>query len=518
MRAKSPALTLAVMALTLVLLVSFSPASAGEAYFGQPAKYVFLFIGDGMGAPQRAAAEFYRSAVIKKNEVGPTKLAMSYFPAQGMTSTHSINSIITDSAASATSLATGYKTKSGVIAMDPAGKTAYKPLSTMAKEKGMKVGIVSSVSIDHATPACFYANAPSRRQYYRIAKQLTESDFDYFGGGGIKSPTGKKGKKPDLYEAARKNGFKTVFFGEDLAAAKPGERVLAVNAWLQDSSALPYDIDRGKDDISLAEFTKHGIRLLDNPKGFFMMVEGGKIDWACHANDAAAAIGDTLAFDAAIQEAVRFYEKHPSETLIVVTGDHECGGMTIGFAGTKYATFFDKLKNQQGSYKAFDGVLKAHLKEYGQGSRFEAVMPVITTYFGLVDLPKEKIEALKAKAKAGDKAAASELAMALTEREKENLRQAFLETRMNKKVRAKDEQTYILYGGYTPLTMALTHTLNNKAGIAWTSYSHTGVPVPTAALGLAHSMFNGFYDNTAIFTKLAAIMKVGPAGKMAQAN
>ena len=90
---------------------------------------------------------------------------------------------------------------------------------------------------------------------------------------------------------------------------------------------------------TLAEYTAKAIEMLDNPDGFFMMVEGGKIDWACHANDIAAVIHDVLALDAAIAEAVKFYEKHPDETLILVTNDHETGGLSIGYAATKYRRF-----------------------------------------------------------------------------------------------------------------------------------------------------------------------------------
>ena len=269
------------------------PLKSLPAYNGKPAKYVFFFIGDGMANPQRASAEVFLQAVQKPEEVGMTKLAMSQFPAQGMTTTFSLNAIITDSAASGTALACGYKTNSGVISMDPAGKVKYKTLAMLAKERGMKVGVVSSVSIDHATPATFYANEPTRKNYYNIAKQMCESPFDYFAGGGIMNPDGKKHDQPNLYDLAREKGFATVFVRDQFEDLKPGQRVMAFNAYLDGSSALPYEIDRDRSDVSLAEFTALGIRLLDNPGGFFMMVEGGKIDWACHANDAGAAIHDT---------------------------------------------------------------------------------------------------------------------------------------------------------------------------------------------------------------------------------
>ncbi len=508
-------LGLAILAALAVVLVQGSaladPLKSLPAYNGKPAKYVFFFIGDGMANPQRASAEVYLQAVQKPGEVGMTKLAMSRFPAQGMTSTYSLNAVITDSAASGTALACGYKTKSGVISMDPAGKVKYKTIAALAKERGMKVGIISSVDIDHATPATFYANEPTRKNYYNIPKQMCESDFDYFAGGGIKRPEGKKHDQPNLYDLAREKGFATVFVREQFEDLKPGRRVMAFNAYLDNSGALPYEIDRDKSDISLAEFTELGIRLLDNPDGFFMMIEGGKIDWACHANDAGAAIHDTLAFDKAVQAALKFYEKHPSETLIVVTGDHECGGMTIGFAGTKYASFFDKLKNQNLSYQEFEVKLADWKKANKKDPSFEKVMPLVERHFGLRVVSKDELKILKAKAKDGDKEAKISLAMALSEREQAVLETALAQSMLDNKVRSKDEYTYLLYGGYDPFTMALTHTLNNKAGIAWTSFSHTGVPVPTSAIGLGNQLFNGYYDNVDVFKKTAAIMGLGQA-------
>ncbi len=486
-----------------------NPLEKIPKYQGKPAKYVFLFIGDGMASAQRASAEVYLQAVRKPGVVGLTKLAMSRFPAQGMTSTYSLNAIITDSAASGTALACGYKTKSGVISMDPAGKTRYKTIAAMAKEKGMRVGIVSSVDIDHATPATFYANEPTRNNYYNIAKQMCESPFDYFAGGGIKYPQGKKHNKPDLYELAREKGFRTVFVREKFNELKPGKRTMVFNAYLDRSGAMPYELDRSESDISLAEFTRLGIRLLDNKNGFFMMVEGGKIDWACHANDAGAAIHDTLVFDQAVQEALKFYEKHPSETLIVVTGDHECGGMSIGFAGTKYASFFDKLRHQNVSYQEFGFKLAAWKKAHQEDPSLEKIIPLVEESFGLTLKSKEELKVLRARAEKGDKQAKLALAMALSDREQAVLETALSQSMLTKKVRSKDEYTYLLYGGYDPFIMALTHTLNNKAGIAWTSFSHTGVPVPTSAIGRGSPMFNGYYDNVDIFKRLVAIMGIG---------
>lgn len=225
------------LVMALVLLVS------SQALAAQGAKYVFLFIGDGMALPQINAAEVYLQAV-NEGKPGLQKLHLTQMPAQGLTTTYSANAFITDSAAAATALACGYKTNSGVIAMDPAKKVPFKTVAEMAKESGMKVGIVSSVSIDHATPACFYAHEPTRKNYYEIDMALAKSDFDYFAGGGLKKPTDPGKDKPSAYDVARENGFTVTRTVEDFQALEPGVgKAFAVSPALDGSKAMDYQID-----------------------------------------------------------------------------------------------------------------------------------------------------------------------------------------------------------------------------------------------------------------------------------
>ena len=163
-------------------------------------------------------------------------------------------------------------------------------------------------------------------------------------------------------------------------------------------------------------------------------------------------------------------------------------------------------------YQDFRGSAEADWKKANQKDpSFDKVMPLVEDYFGLTVQSKDSLKALQAKADQGDKEAKVSLAMALNDREQAVLATALSQSLLDQKVRSKDDYTYLLYGGYDPFTMALTHTLNNKAGIAWTSYSHTGVPVPTSAMGLGKEMFNGYYDNTDIFKKMATIMKAWAA-------
>jgi alkaline phosphatase len=473
-----------------------SEARTGYAYSGTPAKYVFLFIGDGMGMPQRTAAAMYLASETDRGL--DTVLNVDKFPAQGVTTTYANDRFITGSAASATALACGQKTNINYIGVDP----EYRPVKTiaeMARDKGQKVGIISSVSIDHATPASFYAHVKTRKMYHEIDHALADSGFDFFGGGGFKDPEGKKSKNPmgDALAKARKNGYTIVDTRSGIMGLKPSDgKVIAVNSWLQDSGAMPYEMDRKPSGVSLPEITSKAIEMLDNDdKGFFLMVEGGKIDWACHANDAVASIMDTLAFDAAVAKAMDFMNRHPDETLIVVTGDHECGGLTLGYAGTRYASHWDVLAKQDISFQKFTDEVLPSLKK--DKASFSRVKSVITRHFGLKFSGPESDP------------------LVLAAHEVNDLEQAWARSLAGEEEMAKDPVTAILYGGYEPLAVAVTHTLNHKAGLSWTSYKHTGVPVTTSAAGLGASLFNGYYDNTDVAKKMMAIMGFSPKVQMA---
>ncbi|MBC7332741.1 MAG: alkaline phosphatase [Synergistetes bacterium] len=493
----------------LLVVLTFPPLSVEAA---QSPKYVFLFIGDGVSVPQVTAAKIYLGS-LESNTPNPKSLDFTKFPVLGMMTTHAADSFITDSASAITAMAAGHKTNDGVINMDPEKKVKYKTIAEFAKEKGLKIGIISSVSIDHATPAGFYARNPSRNNYYEIALDLANSNFDFFGGGGFRQPKGKDGKQRDIREILKEKGYKVVEKADEIRALKPEDgKVVAINPVLDKEAALPYAINRknGMDiGLSLAEFTKKAIEMLDNPNGFFIMVEGGKIDWACHANDAASAIHDLLDFNEAVKEAIKFYEKHPNETLIIVTGDHECGGMSMGFAGTRYETYFRILERQKISYDEFTKLISKYRESTPKDkAKLEDLLPQIEKLFGLKVLTPEERKSLEGKAKSGDLNAAIELHLALSEDELRELRKAFEVSMLPKEERPKDELAYRLYGGYEPLAVKITHILNQKAGIGWTSYSHTGLPVPVYAIGLGAEKFRGYYDNTDLFYKMCELLNI----------
>ncbi len=481
-----------------------------QGYQGSFPKYVFFFIGDGMGINHIHATELYKGVVLEGKET-PSKLTFTSFPIVGLNTTYAADTLITDSASAITAIATGHKTNDGVLNMDPSLSQKLTTFAELAKQEGWKVAVLSSVSLDHATPAGFYAHNKSRNNYYDIALEMGESNFDFFAGGGLRQPKGKEKDKRDALEIIAEKGYQVVTIAsrEDLAKVTPGQKALLINGVLDEDAAMPYEIDRAAEDLSLADYTRKAIEMLQGQDRFFIFVEGGKIDWASHANDAKAVIYDVLAFDEAIKEAVKFYKQHPNDTLIVVTSDHDNGGMSLGQALTRYELYLEVLKQQKGSYLAFDQLVRKYRENTpGEKASFEDFFPTIGDFYGLLLISEEERNALNEKAKTGDKEAAMKLHMSLTPREEKILREAFSESMKKKDERAKGEEAYLAYGGYEPVTMACSHILNAKAGIGWTTYSHLATPTLVFSIGAGSELFGGYFDNTDFFTKFTMVMNL----------
>ena len=464
--------------------------------FGKKPKYVFLFIGDGMGTAQIQSARFYQGTATNNGAVTEAELSFTQFPEVGSVTTYDSTSFCPDSASTATSIATGHKTESGVINMCP--WTRDVPYETIAeklhKQRGYKVGVISSVNIDHATPAAFYAHQKSRKNYYDIGVELANSGFEYFAGGEFQKVNGD-GTVPNNHEVAAQAGYNVVTTQAGAAALAAGAgKTLIIAENLADGKAMNYAMDAAPGEWQLTDYVRKGIELLDNKKGFFLMTESGKIDWACHANDAAASIHDVLEMSNAVQAAVEFYNMHPNETLILVTADHETGGMGIGYKTTNYDTFLTNLTHQKMSYAKFDST---YVEGYiANKTPFEEAMADVKANFGLT-LPT-------------DPDAASAGKLLLTDYEVENLRKAYERT-LNVGADAQknmSQEDYELYGTYIPFSMAVCHTINHKSGMDHTTYAHTGAPVNIYAKGVGAEKFRGVFDNTEIYYKLAELTKV----------
>ena len=476
-------------------------------------KYVFLFIGDGMSYPQFQAASDYLGALADSDYTqalpsnsyddragavldGPEALNFMNFDVAGSAVTYDSCSFAPDSASTATSIATGYKTYSGMINVDITGSTPYETIAEkLHSQKGWKVGIISSVNLNHATPAAFYAHQASRNNYYEIGEELVASGFEYFAGGGLKKVTGPDKDKTSLYDLAADAGYKVTYTQADAEAVTAAdEKVILIDEHLADSDAMDYEMDRQDGEWALADYVEKGIEVLDNDTGFFMMCEGGKIDWACHANDAAASIHDVIEMHNAVQAAVEFYAQHPDDTLILVTADHETGGLGIGYKTTNYDTFLTNLAHQKMSYAKFDST---YVNNYVKNrTPFETAMQDVKANFGLT-LPT-------------DPDAANAGKLLLTDYEVENLRTAYERTlKVGSSSQSKmSQQDYELYGTYIPFSMAICHTINHKSGVDHTTYAHTGAMVNLYARGQGADKFRGVYDNTEIFHKLAELTDV----------
>ena len=467
-------------------------------------KYVFLFIGDGMTYPQFQATAAYLSINEDKDTILTTNEMLNFmkFPVSGSATTYDSSSFCPDSASTATSIASGYKTYSGVLNMNESKTKTYTTIAeTLKNELGYKIGIISSVNLNHATPAAFYAHQASRNNYYEIGLELIDSNFDYFAGGALLKPTGDKEDvaQTDLYELASAAGYKVVKTqAEAQALTADAGKAIVIAEDLADSNSMNYEIDRAATAWALKDYVQQGVNMLSGDQGFFMMVEGGKIDWACHANDAGSTIHDTLALADAVQVAIDFAAEHPDETLILVTGDHETGGLSIGYAGTNYSTYLKNINAQTISYAKYDTDYVANYVT--NKTPFKDAMADVSKLFGLV-LPEQA-------------ETAANKTLVLTDYEVTELKKAYdltLKGGFGTDANGKSLQTqeeYVQYGTYTPFSVTVTHLLNNKSGINFSSYSHTGLPAAVYASGVGSELFVGGYDNTDIYKKLASLLGI----------
>ena len=436
-------------------------------------KYVFYFIGDGMGTNQVLGAEMYRSA-MHGEPLGRVQTLMTTFPYSGHAATYSKSNGITDSAAAGTCLATGSKTTNGTLGLDEKGET----LNTIAeelKEQGWGIGIMTTVAIDHATPGAFYAHVQNRDEYYKIGKQLVASDFDFFGGAGFHHPQGKHDDKDvNLYRLAEKNGY-TIAHGYEQAVSFQDSAISKLILVQRDDdqeakhgSNLPYAIDRMNGDLTLAQIVGTAIPFLEaRYNRFFMMVEGGMIDYACHGDDAATAFGEVWDMDEAMRVAYDFYLAHPDETLIIVTADHETGGLALG--NSDYTLHLDLLQYQKCSAWVLSDLFGLLFQEENGKPSWEQVQQIYRDQLGFWDIVE------------------------ISEDEEKELK-ALYKTACKKQ--GKDTKT--MYKTINSLCNAGIALLNKKAHVGWTTRAHSAHAVPIFATGAGAEKFSGWHDNTEI--------------------
>ncbi len=483
------------------------------------AKYVFLFIGDGMGNIPVSAAEYYLGPDNGNEGNGQAEaqpLNFSQFPVIGLQNPTDADHYVPDSAATATAFGNGVKIDSNVIGLTPGFTEQTESVAEKAKNDGKSVGILSTVTLNHATPAAFYSNVEHRNNYYEIGEQMAKSGFDYFAGGSLGRRTGDNDDQKDLYEVMEENGYTVADTLEEFEAISADSGpVYAPAATLSeaDGSSMKYAMDRDEGEQSLQDMVAKGIEVLSNNEdGFFMMTESGKIDWSEHANDAAATIKQVIDFQNAIQEAVDFYYEHPEETLIVVTADHPTGGFTVGNSETGYDSYFHLIDNQKVSQEEFD-VIFDKAKEENSEMTFEDAVPLLEENFGFVFDLENTEEDVKTFGELEDAEEEETDLMLITPHELQELKYAFEQSMLPYEERNAGQADIIKgYHSYEPLSIAATRLLARKAGFAFTTVDHSPERVPVYAIGSGAAMFEGNFENVDIAYKLLAAMGLYEGG------
>lgn len=446
--------------------------------YAQEAKYVFFFIGDGMGVNQVQGTELYLGELDGK--IGLTPLDFTEFPYATTSSTYSATNGVTDSAAGGTALATGTKTKNGTIGMEQDQQTPIASIAMRAKEKGCRVGIATSVSIDHATPAAFYAHNPNRKNYYQIGKDLFTAGFDFYAGSDFLDPD-NHGQGESLYTLASQYGYTLARGYEDfMAKNEQADKLILLQTEKASATyrdAIPYSIDRREGDLCLSDITSAAIRFLskDLSKGFFLMVEGGKIDWACHSNDAATAFREVVDLNESIRQALQFYENHPDETLIVISADHETGGLVLGTGA--YALNLQALQYQRVSETAFTSILNSLRRQTGNRVTWEQARQALADNFGFWNELK------------------------LTEQQAKRLEEVYCRTFTGSDVEMEKSE----YAQDEPLAAEAVRIINEIAMVGWVSGGHSAGYVPVFAIGAGADYFQGRMDNVEIPARIAEI-------------
>jgi len=368
---------LIVTSVLIALIFVFAPAVQAARI-----KNVILLIGDGMGVSTMSLARWF-------NDGQP--LSWDQYVC-GLVRTYSADDPITDSAAAATAMATSYKTKTGFLSVLP-DEMNRAPVATVlegARLSSKSTGLVVTCNLQHATPAAFAAHFPYRADYETICEQMVYNQVDVLLGGGLKYYTGRKDRE-DLLRVLKQKGYAIITSPEELRSVRSSKL-----AGLFAEVDLAYDLDRDPTrEPSLAEMTGAAINLLSrNKNGFFLLVEGSKIDWANHDHDPVGSVTDMMAFDRAVKVALDYALKERN-TVVIVVADHSTGGLTIGnekspskSGGKKAGDFINPLKEARVSAEGLEKLLRPDMTEV-------EVKAIVNDRYGLTDLTEEELKVIK---------------------------------------------------------------------------------------------------------------------------
>ena len=446
-----------------LLLSLFALVALGVA--AQSPKYIFYYIGDGMGMGPIVAAQNYNRLILKNYK----PLTMMQMPVVGWALTYSASSDITDSAAAGTALATGSKTKNYMLGMN-ADTVAVTSIAKILHDSGYGVAIATSVAPDDATPGAFFAHVPNRSMTYQIGCDMAASGYEFVAGAGLRG-TETDGKPNDLLDRFAAEGVQIVR-GPEGAASITAARALLLNNEGSSRSNIGYTIDSIQGTLTLPLIASTALKQLErtSPDKFFMMIEGGNIDHALHGNDAGASIKEIINFDEALKVAYDFYLAHPDETLIVVTADHDTGGMAIVRSGG-----IGNIDYQKVSKEEFSNFCKAMLKTRNifTWDDMKAYMSENLGFFTHIPV---------------------------SEADETKLKKLFDDTFELRNT--ADQKT--LYANFNAFAVEVFNMFNNAVGVTFCTTSHAGNAVPVFAVGVGADLFKGFNNNTDL---PAAILK-----------
>jgi alkaline phosphatase len=467
---RSFAIALLILAL-LIWATRWTPAAQREAAAPVAPKYVFLFLADGAGITHMEITRQYNRLVHDEGLVISDKIMKE--GTVGLVTTHAADSLSTDSAAAATALASGCKAKVGALGMCADGSVP-KTAMEIAKEKGMRVGLVTNSVVYDASPAAFVCHVPSRKDYAAIVGRYLELEPEVLFGGGKDQflPRGQPGSNrkddTDLIAAFRKKGYQNVSNKEELGRAKDA-KVLG----LFELKEMSFEIDRNqRTEPSVYDMTQAAIRTLHdgNRNGFFVFIENENIDTASHQSDIASVIRDYREFDRAVGLAYQFYRKYPRETLIIVTSDHETGGLgfTLALKDLSSRMGSNQIAGTSDDLKKIQSIpisLRKAAEILGPQPTGAAVDDLMNKYFkGFILAPEYKEAIVKRQAIS---------------------RSIFVDSTTN----------------------ALGMMVANNTQAYWVTTAHTNQPVFVAAIGPGAEKFKGYQDNADFGKTLKMILE-----------
>jgi alkaline phosphatase len=474
-RLKKPQ-ALSLLLVTVVTLAGYlsvrSTAPGLSAAAQSPgAKYIFIFLADGAGVTDMESTRMFNRVVHNEGLTITDKIIKE--GSLGLITTHAADTLSTDSAAAATAMASGCKAKVGALGICADGKIP-KTVMEIAKEKGMRIGLVTTSTIYDASPAAFAGHVTDRRLYATIIDQYLKLEPDLLLGGGRDhflpqdEPGSKRKDNSDLIAAFKKKGYGYVADSRELAAAK-GPKVLGLFS-LQEMS---FELDRDKDkEPSVSEMTQAAIRILEerNQRGFLVFIENENTDSAGHLIDVASVIQAYREFDRSVGLAYEFYRKHPRETLILATSDHETGGLGFNLSALEEPTNRNakRLTATEQDLKKIASIpisLKKAGEILGPNPTPDAVDQLMKEYFKGFTLAPDLKKML-----------------------------------LSKQIASRNIFT-------DPVIGALGLMVANNTQAYWGTGGHTNQPVLVAALGVGSELFRGYQDNTDFAKHLLTLLR-----------